>query len=232
MPRPFIAAFFLGGLLVLLQPVNVHVIRPDKGDTRTVVHGSISALALPAARQVEWQSATNESARPRLTPAQATDTGGLVLGKGTQGLPAPVAAMRAAILDAVRSGVIEEMREPIEMSEIKPEFGPEVDTDPIAYWKGLSPDGEGREVLAVLASILEMGWARRPVSDPSKGRAMYVWPYLAELPPQAWSAEQQADLERMMPQAAAEATRRSGRYRYWSLGIAEDGTWHFFVRGE
>jgi hypothetical protein len=118
------------------------------------------------------------------------------------------------------------------MSEIKPEFGPAVETDPIVYWKKLSSDGEGREILAVLASILEMDWARRPVSDGGKGRAMYVWPYLAELPLQGLSTDQQADLLRLMPKAAADVARRSGRYSYWSLGIAEDGTWHFFVHSD
>ena len=191
MPRPLIAAFCLGGLLVLVLPMKVHVI-----------------------------------------PAQATGETGLVVGKGTEGLPAPVAAMHAAILDAARSGAIEEMREVIELSEIKPEFGPSVDTDPIADWKKISADGEGREILSALVAILNMNWAQRPVTDGGKGRAMYVWPYLAELPLQGLLADQQADLLRLMPQSEADAARKTGRYTHWTLGIAQDGTWHYFVRAQ
>lgn len=237
MPRRLFAAFSLGGLLVLVQPVIVHAIRDvDRASGKNPQSsGIVWALAVNISRMASadllTESQRNMTVAIQLLPAQSRVGPGVVVGTGAEGLPAQVAAMRQAILDAANSGVIEEMREAIELSEIKPEFGPAVDTDPIDHWKKLSSDGEGREILAALTGILEMGWARRPVSN-GKGRAMYVWPYLAEMPLRDLSPAQDADLRRLVRGPEAEAMRQSGRYTHWSLGIAEDGTWHYFVRGQ
>lgn len=238
MPRRLFAAFSLGGLLVLVQPVIVHVIRdvdrtcgnnPQSNGGSRALAANIS-LFVPA--DLRTQSHRNMTVVKQLLRAQSPVGPAIVFGSGGQGLPDRVAAMRQAILEAAESGVVEEMREAIELSEMKPEFGPAVDTDPIAYWKQLSSDGEGREVLVALAAILKSGWARRTVSVGGNGRAMYVWPYLAEMPLRELSPAQDADLRRLVPGPEAEAMRRSGRYTHWSLGIAEDGTWHYFVRGQ
>ena len=55
---------------------------------------------------------------------QARSAGDLEISYGTAKLPAPVAEMREAILAAVRSGKIEELRHAYELNELKPELGP------------------------------------------------------------------------------------------------------------
>ena len=70
--------------------------------------------------------------------------------------PAAVVEMREAILAAALSGHIEELRVPLDWNEMKPDVAPDTGEDPIAYWKKTSGDGEGREVLAALANMLQM----------------------------------------------------------------------------
>src|SRR5262245_42206251 len=80
---------------------------------------------------------------------------------GTDGLPPPVEEMRETILSAVRSGRIEDLRHAWELNELKPDLGLAT-SDPIAHWKEISGDGEGREILAALAQILDAGtWCCR-----------------------------------------------------------------------
>ncbi len=82
---------------------------------------------------------------------------------GIEALPAPVREMREAILSAVKSGRIEELRHAWELNELKPDLGGASVGDPVAYWKQISGDGEGREILAALAEILDAGYVVLPL---------------------------------------------------------------------
>ena len=93
--------------------------------------------------------------------AAAHTTGCTVDGNAPPPLPAPVREMRDAILAAVQSGDIEDLRVAVEWNELRPHVADEAVDDPIAYWKRISGDGEGREVLAVLGEILDCGYAAR-----------------------------------------------------------------------
>ena len=88
--------------------------------------------------------------------------------------------MREAILAAALSGHIEELRVPLDWNEMKPDVTPNINDDPIAYWKKISGDGEGREVLAALANMLQMRHASVPLGKDPENNLIYVWPYLAE----------------------------------------------------
>jgi len=160
---------------------------------------------------------------------------GPVVNKGGAHLPAPVEEMRESILAAVRSGNIEELRYAFELNEMKPElgpgFGPGAMSDPIAYWRKMSGDGEGREILAALGTILEMECAVLPLGRDVENNKVYVWPYLAELAPAKLTPAQQVDLLRLVTPAAAAAMKAAGKYNSWRLVIGADGTWHSFVRG-
>ncbi len=101
--------------------------------------------------------------------------------KPAKPLPGPVAEMREAILAAAHAGRIEELRVPLDWNELKPDVSETTVDDPIAYWKKLSGDGEGREILAVLANILEMPPAQLPLGKDLENNIVYVWPYLAEV---------------------------------------------------
>ena len=102
---------------------------------------------------------------------------------GSEGLPAPVREMREAMLSAVKSGRIEELRHAYELNELKPDLGvPAVKADPVAHWKQISGDGEGREVLAALSLILEAGYVVLPLGRDIENNRVYIWPYFAEVP--------------------------------------------------
>src|SRR5262245_21751826 len=116
---------------------------------------------------------------------------------GTDGLPPAVEDMREAILSAVRSGRIEDLRHAWELNELKPDLGLAT-SDPIAHWKGISGDGEGREILAVLAQILDAGYVVLPLGADIENNRLYVWPYFAEVPLDRLSPAQEVELLRLV----------------------------------
>jgi hypothetical protein len=179
-------------------------------------------VAMPALAQTA--KAKPDSTRKQ----QGRPSGDLDINYGTAKLPAPVAEMREAILAAVRSGNIDELRHAFELNELQPELGPEPVGDPVAYWKKISGDGEGREVLAVLAEILDAGYVAVPLGRDLENNRIYVWPYFAEVPLQKLTPAQQVELLRLVPPAAAKEMMQTGKYTYWRLAIGADGVWHHF----
>jgi hypothetical protein len=147
---------------------------------------------------------------------------------GTAQLPAAVVDMREAILAAVRSGQIEDLRHAYELNELKPELGAEAVSDPVAHWKKISGDGEGREILAALAQILDTGYVTLPLGRDLENNRIFVWPYFAEVPLATLTPAQQVELLRLVPAAAAKEMVAHGKYTYWRIAIGADGTWHSF----
>jgi len=152
---------------------------------------------------------------------------------GTDRLPGPVRDMREAILGAVRSGRIEELRHAWELNELKPDLGVPLapGSDPIAHWKQVSGDGEGREVLAALGEILDAGWVVLPLGRDIENNKIYVWPYFAEVALDKLTPSQEVELLRLVSPAALKDMRSAGKYTHWRIAIGADGTWHSFRRG-
>ena len=149
---------------------------------------------------------------------------------GTTGLPDPVIEMRDAILTAARSGRIEELRAAIELNEIKPVFSDKAIADPIAHLKAQSADGEGRDVLAAIAAILEAGWVALPLGRDLENNRVYLWPHFAETGVVGLSPEQETELLRLVSPAEVSVMRRTKHYTGWRLGIGADGVWHFLAK--
>jgi len=149
---------------------------------------------------------------------------------GTDGLPPPVEEMREAILSAVRLGRIEDLRRAWELNELKPDLGAAT-SDPIAHWKEISGDGEGREILAALAQILDAGYVVLPLGGDIENNRLYVWPYFAEVPLDRLTPAQQVELLRLVSPAAFKEMRSRGSYTHWRIVIGADGTWHAFRKG-
>ncbi len=150
----------------------------------------------------------------------------------TARLPAPVAEMRDAILVAVHSGRIEDLRVPLEWNEMKPEIASRQVSDPIAYWKEVSGDGEGREILAILAEILDAGPVAVPLGKDIENNLMYVWPAISEVPLDKLTPEQEVQLYRMIKPAEAKVMREKKRWTWYRLAIGADGTWHAFQKSD
>ena len=142
-------------------------------------------------------------------------------------LPPQVDRMRRAILDAAASGEIDAMRIPMEMNEIPPMIAEKKVPDPIAHWKTVSGDGDGREILAILIQLFRTGFVRK---DGGTGDELYIWPYFAETPIDKLTPAQEVELLTIVPPARAKAMKASGHYDHYRIGIAHDGTWHFFDR--
>jgi hypothetical protein len=143
-------------------------------------------------------------------------------------LPQSVVDMREQILAAVHAGDVAELGDAIAWNEIKPDFGEPANADPVAYWKKISADGEGREVLAILANLLALPPARLAIGKDPENAHVYVWPYLAELPLDRLTPAEEVDLYRVMPAAAAKAQKGAKTWSGWRLAIGADGTWHTF----
>ena len=180
-----------------------------------VVHGS-----LPDPTRAETKRQAQVSTTPRANePVQVR--------YGTDSLPQPVIEMRDAILAAVRSGRIEEIVGAIELNEIKPAFGEVPASDPVAWLKQASADGQGRDILAALANVLDAGYAVVRLGRDAENNTVYVWPHFAETGVASLTSEREVELLRLVPADRAKAMREAGKYDFWRLGIGADGVWHF-----
>lgn len=144
-------------------------------------------------------------------------------------LPLPVARTRARILEAARSGDLEKLLAVMQSGEILPIFTFGTEKNPLIYWRTNYPDSGGVEVLSILINILESGYV---VIDKGTPQAMYVWPYFAFTPLKSLSPEQKVALFRIVTGADYKEMSEFGAYIFYRLGIAPDGTWHFFVSGD
>jgi hypothetical protein len=143
-------------------------------------------------------------------------------------LPEAVGRIRAAMLTAAMSGDIEALRIPVEMNEIAPMLAKEKVSDPVAYWRTISGDGQGRDIMAIMVELLRTGFVRKAAGT---GDEMYVWPYFAEMPLDTLTPAQEVELLTLVSAERLKAMRLSGKYDHYRIGIAHDGTWHFFWNG-
>jgi hypothetical protein len=147
---------------------------------------------------------------------------------GTDGLPQPVRDLRDAMLEAIQSGRIEELRYVYELNDLKPDLGAPAGADPVAHWKKLSGDGEGREILAVLSLLLDSGYVVVPLGADPENNRLYIWPYFAEVSIRELTPAQEVELLRLVSPAKAREMKAAGRYAYWRLSVGADGSWHSF----
>jgi len=145
-------------------------------------------------------------------------------------LPDAVRAMRDKILEAALSGDTDKLKVVIQSNEMPPAFSfGEDQTDPIAAMKSQSNDGEGREVMAILAEVLEAGFVHVDKGTPQE---MWVWPYFAEYPITELTPPQTIELFKIVTSFEYTEMKEFGAYNFYRVGIGPDGTWHFFVAGD
>jgi hypothetical protein len=144
-------------------------------------------------------------------------------------LPPKVARMRARIIEAARTGDLDKVVTVMQSNETMPIFSFANDRDPAAFWRTNYPESGGLEVLSVLLEILDMGFAHVDAGTPQD---MYVWPYFAYVPLKELKPAQKVELFKIVTGSDYRAMQDFGAYVFYRLGIAPDGTWHFFVSGE
>jgi hypothetical protein len=141
-------------------------------------------------------------------------------------LPRPIKRTLEHIVVAAQSGDIDEMLPVLEENELPPMLSTSAVSDPIAFWKKASADGQGRDVLAAMLNVFSSGFVKK-----GEGKeAMYVWPYFAELDLKTLTPSQEVELYRLLPPAQALAMKQSGKYTYYRAGLGEDGVWHYFMQ--
>ena len=150
----------------------------------------------------------------------------------TDDLPPAVVELREAMLAAIESGRIEELRHALDLSQIRPDTGAPPNTDPIAHWKSASGDTQGREVLAALSLILDTGYVAVRRGSDIENNQLYVWPYFAEVPLSQLTPRQEVELLRLVPAGVAREMKEKDKYTHWRLVVGADGTWHRFRKGD
>jgi hypothetical protein len=145
-------------------------------------------------------------------------------------LPPGVVEMRGAILEAVQSGRLEDLKIAVDLNELKPELDAAKVADPVAFWRAISSDGTGRDILNVLGVLLDGPYAIEPLGKDPENVRLFVWPAFAERPLPSLSPAEQKQLQRLEPAAKVAAMTASGRYTGWRVVIGADGVWHIFRR--
>ncbi len=155
----------------------------------------------------------------------------VILGRGVEGLPPGVLEMRAAIIAAIETGDIAELKGAMDLNELPPEVGAARGADPIGHLRALSADGTGRDVLAALHRLLDGTWAAIPGGRDAENNRIYVWPQFAETGVENLSAAHAMALVDLVGPEEAALIKQARRYRGWRLSIGADGVWHMLIRG-
>lgn len=141
-------------------------------------------------------------------------------------LPDPIKDTLQGIVVAAQSGDIDEMLPVLQENELPPMLAAAAVSDPIAFWKKASADGQGRDILAAMLNVFSSGFVRT-----GDGKdALYVWPYFAEMDLSKLTPAQEVELYRIVPPAQALEMKKTGKYTYYRAGIGGDGVWHYFLQ--
>jgi len=141
-------------------------------------------------------------------------------------LPEPVRVLREKLMAAARTGDLEQLRPIIAASPTPPVLSHSPIDDPIDYLRSISGDPEGREILAILLEVMEAGFVHVDVGTEQE---MYIWPYYARYPIDAYTPEQMVELFTLLTAFDFEEMKDFGAYKFFRVGISPDGTWDFFV---
>lgn len=153
---------------------------------------------------------------------------GYVVSDDVSLLPEAVQAKRLELLEIAKSGDISRLGPILEADQTIVSFGDP--DDKIAYLKQNSADGEGAQMLAILADILESPYA---AMDGGDGDAIYLWPYfaafdgLADLTP-----AQRVDAYRLVSHEALQEMVELMAWYWWRASIGPRGNLRAFVAGD
>lgn len=183
---------------------------------------ALALLAAPGIAPVFAQDATKKVETQKIV---VDAPGAVEVHRGTDGLPAKVVTTRQKLLDAAYSGELAQLKKVMQQNELPPSVSVNDVGDAIEFLKTQSGDGEGLEMLAILTDLLESGWTKVDAGKPTE---MYVWPFFAEKPVDQLSATEKVELFKIITSGDYEEMKSEGRYKFFTVGIGPDGTWHYF----
>lgn len=145
---------------------------------------------------------------------------------GEDGLPAAVRDKRARLIAAAHSGDITALL-PLLATGTTPTVLTNGDPgSPLDVLKSESGDPDGREVLAVLWTVLDSGWV---VEDKGKPEERYIWPYFSRMQLSALSPSQEVELLRLVTAGDFEQMKEGNSYNFFRVEINADGTLKAFL---
>jgi hypothetical protein len=175
----------------------------------------------------EAEAGEADEAQPQAEEAEPAEEGAIL--RSEQAMPEPVRETWQALVEAARSGEMERLRPIMEDQSEPPMVAFDDVGDPIAYLRSLSGDAEGREILAILLEVLEMGFLHVDQGTPQE---MYLWPYFARHPIDELTAPQMVELFTLLTAGDYQDMLSYGAYIFFRVGIAPDGRWLFFLAGD
>jgi hypothetical protein len=179
---------------------------------------------------------------PLMVPAPSrqdfvTDPARSQVGAGTvtisydvDALPEPVKRMRALIMDAARSGDLENLRPLIGTGRDVTQLSlGGIEGDPIEFLRSISGDTQGHETLAILLEVFEAGYAHLDAGLPSE---LYVWPYFFTVSLEELTPVQRVELFKLVTAGDYDDMVGFGAYIFFRAAITPEGRWLFFVAGD
>jgi hypothetical protein len=188
-----------------------------------------SEAAKPEAAPVpkpESETPKSESAAQPAPGAEAPPPGTPEVIYDFNRLPDEIRDTLQSIVVAAQSGNIDEMLPVLEENELPPMLSATAVSDPIAFWKKASADGQGHDILAAMLNVFSSGFMRKGEGTD----VMYVWPYFAEMDLTKLTPAQEVDFYRVVPPPLGVEMKKSGKYTYYRAGIGADGVWHYFLK--
>jgi len=171
---------------------------------------------------------TDSHARNGSQPIQ--ETGKITVHYNVTQLPGPVFETRQRIMEAAKSGEVENLRPLLKRFDEKTQIRlNEQEGDPITFLTEISGDGEGIEILAILLDLLQSGYV---IVNEGSQNELYVWPYFVALPLDELNKAQMVEAYQIMTVGDFDIMREIGSYTFFRLGIAPNGHWHFFLTGD
>jgi len=147
-----------------------------------------------------------------------------------EALPFPARRMHQLILEATRSGNIEQLRAYIGTGDSMTMLTlGDFEGDPIEFLKNETGDENGHEILAILEEVLEAGYVHL---DKGTERELYVWPYFFAYPLDKLTDRQMVELYRIVTFGDFQDMKDFGGYIFYRVGITPSGRWSFFVAGD
>lgn len=144
-------------------------------------------------------------------------------------LPAPVADMRARIVEAARSGSLDALAALVSANPVRVILEEGTTANPALLWRSQYPDSEGLELLAIVLDLLDTSFVRINEGTPNE---LYVWPSYAHMRLGDLTPQQQVELYRLVTAYDYQQMLAVDAYTFFRLGIGSDGVWHYLVSGD
>lgn len=209
--------------------VAIACLLPMAGIAKTVEIETIPVTPAEEGPAVPDEELGVPSAETTATPAAPAPQDRPQVLYNTAVLPKPVARMHDQLKEAAINGDLKRLRMVLESNEMPPTLSFGETGDPIEFIKQSSGDGEGYEILAILADILDAGFVHVDAGTPQE---MYVWPYFARYPLDGLTPDQKVELYRIVTAGDFAEMQTFGAWNFYRLGIGPDGTLHYFVAGD